>query len=477
MDHSEDIDSAPIPENQRRAHSKNYMQWIATIGTLSLMIQVGIQIGWGSPNIQRMRHNNETTTPLHYTFPITLEQISWVASLTGLGGMAGAPIGATCVAYLGSKNTILVTLSLMCVKWFTWVFATSIEWIYLFRILGGVTNSMAFCCHSLYLGEVSLPKIRGTLVSIAAAGFSFGIFFGITLETYVSMQITTPIYLVPCAVTVGLFIWLRSTPYHDVKVGKIDRARASIAAYLPQLQVEEKLAEVQEYVQASTSKVFREKIADLWKPTERKSMLLIVLLYGIPHASGALVVSYYMATIFEDSQSTLLDPSDSVIVVNVLAIVFSALIVRLIDRFGRRALYVASSIGTTVAMIGLGLQFYLVDQKVNAAYLQWLPIICIPLYVMSYNVGYTPVPAAVLSELFPSNVKSVASCIASLSTSLFAFITSKTYQNIINTFGTMYAFWWYGFLSFLATPVALFLLPDTTGKSFLQIQSDLRRNQ
>ena len=125
-------------------------------------------------------------------------------------------------------------------------------------------------------------------------------------------------------------------------------------------------------------------------------------------------------------------------------------------------------------MVGLGSHFLLIDQGVDVTQnLQWLPVASIFLFDIAFFAGLMCVPSAVLSELFPTNIKCYAACFASLAGAIFAFIATKSYQPLIELIGQSNVFYMHAVLTILIVPYALICMPETKGKTLQQIQDDL----
>lgn len=95
-----------------------------------LCISIGLVIGWTSPYLAQLTGEDPP-------FPVTHEQASWIASLLPFGRLFGAVIGSLFVEYLGSKMSLLLTGLPMIFGWICIICATSVIWLYMFRILSG----------------------------------------------------------------------------------------------------------------------------------------------------------------------------------------------------------------------------------------------------------------------------------------------------------------------------------------------------
>ncbi|KAJ8674909.1 hypothetical protein QAD02_010695 [Eretmocerus hayati] len=433
-----------------------------------MMLQTGIQFGWNSPNLARFTLNSSS-------IQLTSEEASWVAASPGLGGVLGGILGSLSINSIGTKRTVLLVFALTTGIWACTVLANSALWFYILRTMSGITTAMSFCSFALFLAEVSAPSLRGTLISFASSGTSFGVVIGTAAESYLPTTISCSIYIVQCFIGLFIFTWLLDSPHHLVKVQDQDGAKKSICFYNGESKVDEELKIIGELVESDAKQNIFDRFREFKTPSVRRSIILIIILFALPHLSGSTTLKSYMEIILVSGRFAFIKQGDLVIYANMIEAVTTFLTVRLIDKLGRKILFMVSSIGTGIAMVGLGLHFYLVASGFDPQEIQWLPILSIMTYVITYAVGFSTVPSTVLSEIFPQNIKSLAACMANFSAASVMFLTLKAYQRMVDIFGEAYVFWLFAAFSFLATPCAIFLLPETKGKSLQEIQAYLAK--
>lgn len=141
-----------------------------------------------------------------------------------------------------------------------------------------------------------------------------------------------------------------------------------------------------------------------------------------------------------------------------------------IDRCGRRILLAISSFGVMVGMALLGLHFFLLDYYYDPDNLEWLVILSLLMFT-TMCFGLTPVPNAILSEIFPSDLKSLAGFVGSVTSAMFAFVASRTYQPLVELISEKYVFWLYAVLIMISLVYSLTMVPETKGKTLQVIPS------
>ncbi|CAL1684501.1 unnamed protein product [Lasius platythorax] len=443
-------------------------QWIAGIGVTLLLMQIGMMMAWSSPYIAYL-----TSSKSH--IPITMNEASWIVSLLNLGRLIGAISGSVAVNYLGTKTTILVTSLPMAFCWLFIIVADRAEWLYAARFLGGIGLGKTYSSFSLYLSEIADPTIRGALIVLAMSGLSVGNLIICIMGANLKMDISASVCLVLCFILMIIFIWLPESPHHFVKIKAEEKARASILWYHRECDVESELQSLKKFIETNNSSSFVDVLKEFKIPHIRKALVLVLVLIMYSQMCGINNVMFYMETILRRAGVTIIEPARIVIFVTVIGIVSSLLSMLLIDKFGRRILMITSSLTISISLICLGTGFQLLDADYNPADLQALPIFSVFFFQMSVFIGILSVPTTVLGEIFPSHVKCVAGCFSSIMAGLYAFISTSTYQPLVDLLTEKYLFYIYSLLLITAIPFTLFCMPETKGKSLQQIQEELMK--
>ncbi|XP_058789530.1 facilitated trehalose transporter Tret1-like [Phymastichus coffea] len=447
-------------------------QCLASAGATILITQTGIMGGWTSPNMARLTGENAT-------IPLSLEEASWVASCLNLGRFVSVVLVPMLIDLAGSKRTILLSFVPVSVGWITMMLANSALWLCVARFLSGITYGLAYGCFSIYLAEVSVATLRGTFISVAMIGWPMGTLLGTIAETYLPMSVSSGLYLAQCLLGMALLAWLPESPQHLVRAKDSEGARKAFGWYRGgiEAEVDAELSAIAKIVESSAQMDggLASRVQRLASGRVRKSLLLVVALFSLQQMCGLFDVEFYMETILTKARLFLIEPREAVIWANLVLLVATVISVNLLDKLGRRPLLVASSLGVALAMAGLGLHFQLFGRSdVEAGSVpQWLPLASIALFTVTFTAGFMSVPSTVLSEIFPADLKGSAACVCSLTSALFGFLASKSYLPTVEAVGEAYVFWAHAALSALAAPVALFLMPETRGKSLQEIQASL----
>lgn len=440
------------------------------IAALLLLLLYGMMSGWTSPYLAQLTAED---SPL----PINLAEASWVASLFSLGRLLGAIPGAMSVYFFGSKKALLFTTFPMIVGWVSLATVNSVVALYVGRFACGISQGMAFSCFPLYLGEISSPEIRGALMSFALNGTSLGVLAGTLIGAYVPMTVFAYSSLVPTAICVIIFLCVPESPYYFVHTDDIQEAKKSIARYNPGIDAEAEVKSLENFIKASQSVTFADKLREFNIPQNRKAGFIVVMLYFFLQFSGANSLTFYMEMILIDGRLTIIRPDTMVIIASAAGLVTSLCTVYLADKLGRKPMMIISSAGVATSMAMLGGHFALLERNYDFYGQQWLLISSIFFYEIFVYAGLVSIPSIICGELFAPNIKSIAACFGSISQGLFSFISTKSYQPLLNIIDEAYVFWFYGVVIAIAIVFTLTIMPETKGKSLQEIQNILHKKK
>nr|XP_033186596.1 facilitated trehalose transporter Tret1-like [Bombus vancouverensis nearcticus] len=458
-------------ENPKKDADKKitiWPQWLATC-TLSLaVIGSGLANGWASPYLAQLT-STEANTPLK----LTDTEASWVASLLNLGRLAGALLSALCQEYIGRKKVLLLGGVPLTASWIFSICATSVMWLYISRFCSGIGSGMMWAALSLYLSEIANPKIRGSLISMNVNASSVGMFLGNAMGPYLSMEMFGYVSLVPSILFMILFSLIPESPYHYLLHGNIDKAEASLKWFRRESDVKAEMRDLQEFVDGAETNIFL-KLKEFLMPSNLKKPLVIIGVYVFSYVSGHSALSSYAEIILIKSRIAV-KPSLVVTILGFSTIIAGLASMFLVDKFGRKCFLIMSGIGTSMSLALLGLHFHLLSLEYDPNNLTWLPIVALLTFNLSMSCGLQPIPSTLLGEMFTANMKNMASLFVSSSNALLSFASAKSYQPFLDLVGDKFVYWTYSICVLFSAPYVYFLIPETSGKSLIEIQRSIKK--
>jgi SP family arabinose:H+ symporter-like MFS transporter len=154
---------------------------------------------------------------------------------------------------------------------------------------------------------------------------------------------------------------------------------------------------------------------------------------------------------------------------NIANLLYTFLGIYLVDRAGRRPLYLVTSLAMVAAMTMLGLVFVF---HITG----WLVVAIISLAAAPHAIGFGALSWLVISEIFPTRIRAKAMSLCTIAVWLGSFlivwITPPLFDLSQKLLGVPSGvFFLFGFVSFLSFFFILKMLPETKGKSLEEIGS------
>lgn len=182
--------------------------------------------------------------------------------------------------------------------------------------------------------------------------------------------------------------------------------------------------------------------------------------------SGIVVVVVYAVQIAQKAGVNI-DPRLCAVFVGVARIITTFFMSTIFERWGRKPAGVISAAGMTICMFLLAAAGWFPEEFDNVSI---LPAICIVLHIVFSTMGLLTLPFFMISEVFPQRVRGSASGISVSFGLLISFIVIKLYPDMQSAMGTANLFAFYGFISLVAVPFIIYLIPETKGRTLLEIE-------
>ncbi|MED6109614.1 Sugar transport protein 5 [Stylosanthes scabra] len=348
--------------------------------------------------------------------------------------------------------------------------AENIAMLILGRILLGFGVGFANQAAPVYLSEIAPPKWRGAFNT----GFQFFIGVGVVTANLINYftanhswgwRLSLGLAAVPATfMTMGAFL-IPDTPSSLVERGKIDEAKQALQKVRgPTTNVGPELEELIRISKATTKQ--EERFVTIF---ERQYRPQLVMAFAVPlsqQLTGINIVAFYAPNLFQSvgfgNRSALL--SALILgLVNLASILVSSSIV---DRFGRRFLFIAGGIQMLLCMIAVAIVLALASgvqgtesiSKGNTILI--LVLLCF--YAAGFGWSWGPLCWLIPSEIFPLKIRSPGQSIAVAVQLLTVFVLSQTFLRMLChfKFGT---FLFYAAWIALITIFIILFMPETKG--------------
>ncbi|KAK7184487.1 MFS transporter [Paraphaeosphaeria sporulosa] len=203
-------------------------------------------------------------------------------------------------------------------------------------------------------------------------------------------------------------------------------------------------------------------------PGNRKRLFIAVCLGAFAQWNGIGVVSYYLTLVLNSIGIT--DSFDQTLINGLLQIFnFAAALgaAFLVDRLGRRTLFIWSGIGMLISYI-VWTACSAVNNEQNNKAAGYVVVVCLFAFYFHYDIAYTPLLMSYPTEIFPYTLRSKG-----ITCELLSIYCSLVIAAFVNPIGMENLGWKYYicFCCFLAVFLAItyMFFPETKGRSLEEI--------
>jgi len=349
----------------------------------------------------------------------------------------------------------------------------------LMRILIGIAIGITSYVVPMYIAEISPTRIRGALVTLNQLMITIGILVSYITDYALSDDNNNESWrwmflvgLIPALILLAGMFFLPESPRWLISRHRSDEGIRVLRKVEDPDMVDETLANIRKEVKQETEN--KTRVTEIFKPWLRTPLIITVGIFFFQQFSGVNTIIYYspiifkMAGIVSNAQSII--PAIIIGVMNVLACLLS---VFLLDRTGRRKLYMIGILGMIPSLALLGVCFHF--KEALGATLPIFAVLSIVCYIVFIAISLAPLGWLLISEIFPLNLRGVGMSIGSLAHWAFNAVIAFTFLKLVNSLGIDATFWCYAVICLIGAIWGYYYIPETKGKSLEDIESFWRK--
>lgn len=432
-------------------------------------MNVGIILGWTSPIMEELLGSD---SPI----PMTVDETSWFVSVIDWGLILGSiPFGVMADRW-GRKPSLQIIGPLMLVTWVALVFVDTFPALLAVRFAQGLLSAGAYTVLPVYAGEIAGPQIRGALGTMFQIMMYVGILFAYGTGTYLEYRRLTYAMMAGPILFCALFATIPESPHFYVMKNRLADAKRALVWLRGDdtgSTVDDELDDVVECIcKEMRNATFTELFTD-W--VSLKALVIVQGLSVFRTMAGVTVLISYASITFAEMHVDV--HSNKLSLVFACSVLFSALPSTLLaDRVGRRPLMIVSCASCFVFDTAIFAYFYM-DRctAYDVTEYGWLCVLAVGGLSVAHTIGLGSLLSTINCELFPSNTRSIANAVNTITLTIAAFLALKIYPVLAEN-GGMYRNYLISSLFSLASIVFCYLwLPETKGKTFAAIQAQLRK--
>jgi len=423
----------------------------ATIGGLMFGFDIAI-ISGAVPFIQPYFEWNEL-------------QLGWGVSSLLVGAIIGAFGSGVLTDKYGRKRILIIVALFFAASCVLTALAESSGIFISARLTGGLAVGAASVLSPMYVAEVSPPGIRGKLVAIYQLTIVVGILISYLINYWLHdlednwrWMFATGVF--PSVLFFVLLFYIPESPRWLYRAGRKKEALSVLTRIGGELLAEAEISEIAESIKGDSSSV---SVGELFKPSYRKVMLAGFFLAILVQISGINTIIDYAPKILlaagVEIKSALLQTS----LVGLINFLFTFIAIVLIDKAGRRLLYLVGSMGMVVTLLLLAASFYL---EMNGIF----TLIFILMFIAFFASCIGPVFWTLVSEIFPNRIRGKAVAFASFTQWVFNFLVVLLFPHFLVSIGGAATFLFLALMSLLQWLLTYLYVPETKGKSLEEIE-------
>uniref|UniRef100_UPI00398E9567 solute carrier family 2, facilitated glucose transporter member 11-like n=1 Tax=Pristiophorus japonicus TaxID=55135 RepID=UPI00398E9567 len=406
---------------------------------------------------------------------------SIIMATYSIGGLVGALIAGPMAITCGRRNSLLLNNVFILVGALLMGLsktAKSFEMILIGRFCSGINSGVGMNVSPMYLGESAPKQIRGMAALSAAPFTAAGLVMGqiIGLREILGSEELWPLLLASCAVPALIQLitlpWCPESPRYllidrenknlCIKALKRLRGKVNFTA-----EMDEMLKE-QTALQGQSTK----RLWDLFQDRSVRWQLIITFVLGSAiQLCGNDAAYFYAVYVFraagiptEKIQYVAIGTGCCELITSLTSNLF-------VERIGRRMLLVGGYSSMVVCGILFTISLTLQDK------ISWMPymsMICIFASILSFGIGPAGVTGVIPMEIFDQTARPMAYMISGSLLWINLTVIGVTFPFVVGGLGSLCYVPFLSF-SFLAALFIGIFLPETKGKTYLEISEEFHK--
>ncbi|MEB2274806.1 sugar porter family MFS transporter [Bacillus sp. ILBB4] len=402
-----------------------------------------------------------------------------VTSALLFGAAFGAVIGGRLADYNGRRKTILYLAILFFVSTIGCTISPNAAIMILCRFLLGLAVGGASVTVPTYLAEMSPAESRGKMVTqnelMIVTGQLLAFTFNAIIGNMLGENPHVWRYMLPIAAIPAVFLFfgmlrVPESPRWLVSKGKNNEALTFLQKIRESKRAKSELQEI-ESAYEKEAKMEKATFKDLTTPWVRRVVFLGIGIAVVQQITGVNSIMYYGTEILKDAGFQ----TEAALIGNIgngiISVLATFVGIWLLGKVGRRPMLITGLVGTTTALLLIGI-FSLVFEGSAA-----LPYIVLALTItfLAFQQGaISPVTWLMLSEIFPLRLRGLGMGVTVFCLWGINFLVGLTFPVLLASIGLSTTFFVFVVLGIGAILFVKKFLPETKGLTLEELEQRFR---
>lgn len=417
-----------------------------------------------------------TTSQLEELFRLNSFWLGFTVAIAIIGTIIGTLIIGKPAEKFGRKKSLLLLSGLFALTTLGAAFAFNWAMLLLFRFLTGILLGCISVVTPMFIAEISPAKKRGRLVLLNQLFVVISLFLAFVVNYLLAKSIglgswrwMIGVEAIPAA---SFFLLLNLVPESPRWLVNQNRSDEALSIFT-RIKANNPAEEVR-IVQQSVEQEEKMGHGKLFVKENRFPVTIAILMAAFNQLAGINAIMIYAPRVFEmagfESNVSLLQS----ISVGATNLVFTLVALLLIDRYGRRSLLMAGSVGMVFFLGMLSKSFFTENYSDLGGY-------GVMIYLMGFIAFFAFSQGAVLwvviSEIFPNKVRSKGQALGSFTHWILAAALIWGFPVVANMpgIGGGLSFAFFAAMMVIHFFFAWKIVPETKGKSLEEIQIEMKK--
>ncbi|MXP67637.1 sugar porter family MFS transporter [Pantoea sp. Aalb] len=420
--------------------------------------------------------------PLSNYFQLTPSKTGWAVSNILLGSLIGCLIAPRLSDTFGRKKSLSITALLFSLSVIGTSLAYDFDIFVIFRIIGGLAIGLASVISPIYLAELSPSKFRGRTTALYAVCCVGGQSVVLLTNYFITKSILPEIMveigwryilvtaLLPCILFIFFLVFIPESPRWNILKGQYNEALDTLIKISNYKHAKIVFKEIKYSFLSNKNQNYKSNLS-----LDKATISLLVIGIGLAvgnQISGINVIQYFGPILLKNISSNMDHALLQTFWLSICQFIGILIGMTLIDKIGRRKLLLLGALASYICLTYSFITFYYHLSGLIA-------IFGLVSYMIFFGMTWGQVVWTVLSEIFPTKIRSMCMGICICTMSLTNFVISTIFP-ILNSNTLLIHKFHGGFPLLLFAIFSLFIylftfryLPETTGMSLEKINNVL----